>query len=390
MGNLDFLERELEALEGVGRLRTLRWLESPMGGRVKIGGREVVLLCSNDYLGLSQALSLRDAALEAMEHWGAGAPASRSISGSLLIHRQLEEELARLKGAEAALLFSTGYMANIGLLTTLVGEGDLILSDQFNHASIVDGCRLSRAEVWVYSHRDMDHLEELLKKSQHRRRLIVTDGVFSMEGDIAPLPQLRELADRYGAVLMVDDAHATGVLGSEGRGTAEHFGLSGKVEVQMGTLGKALGLMGAFAAGQRALKDYLVNRCRTFMYTTAPPPPLVGMALEALRLMRTEGWRRERLWQNAHLLRKGLQALGFDTLGSETPIIPVLVGEDRLVMEFSRRLLERGVYVQGIRPPTVPEGSARLRLSVSAVHSRDELELALEAMGQVGRELGLI
>lgn len=389
MGSLDFLGRELEALEGIGRLRTLRWLESPLRGRVKMGGREVVLLCSNDYLGISQAPSLKEAALKAFQEWGAGAPASRSISGSLLIHRQLEEELARLKGAEAALLFSTGYMANIGLLTTLVGEGDLILSDQFNHASIVDGCRLSRAEVWVYRHRDMDHLEELLKRSRHRRRLIVTDGVFSMEGDIAPLPQLRELADRYGAILMVDDAHATGVLGPEGRGTAEHFGLLGRVEVQMGTLGKALGLMGAFAAGEQVLIDLLVNRARTFMYTTAPPPPLVGMVLEALRIMRSEPWRRERLWENTRRMRQGLKERGFQVLGS-TPIIPVLVGEDRKTMEFSRRLLQRGVYVQGIRPPTVPEGSARLRISLSATHSSEDIELTLGAMEEVGRELGVI
>ena len=387
---MSFLHGELDALKRMGRLRSLRWLESPVGGRVKIGGREVVLLCSNDYLGLAQAPSLKEAAIRALERWGAGAPASRSIAGSLLIHRELEAELAELKATEAALLFSTGYMANMGLLTTLVGEGDLILSDQYNHASIVDGCRLSRAEVWVYRHRDPNHLEDLLRRARHRRRLVVTDGVFSMEGDIAPLPHLRELCDRYGAILMVDDAHATGVLGPQGRGTAEHFGMLGQVEVQMGTLGKALGLVGAFVAGEQVLIDFLINRARTFMYTTAPPPPLVGMALEALRLMKAEAWRRERLWENTRRLRKGLQEMGFDTSNSSTPIIPVLVGDDRLVMEFSRRLLERGIYVQGIRPPTVPEGSARLRLSVSAAHTPEDIDLALEAMGEVGRDLGLI
>ncbi len=390
MGKLSFLHGELDALKRMGRLRSLRWLESPVGGRVKIGGREVVLLCSNDYLGLAQAPSLKEAAIRALERWGAGAPASRSIAGSLLIHRELEAELAELKATEAALLFSTGYMANMGLLTTLVGEGDLILSDQYNHASIVDGCRLSRAEVWVYRHRDPNHLEDLLRRARHRRRLVVTDGVFSMEGDIAPLPHLRELCDRYGAILMVDDAHATGVLGPQGRGTAEHFGMLGQVEVQMGTLGKALGLVGAFVAGEQVLIDFLINRARTFMYTTAPPPPLVGMALEALRLMKAEAWRRERLWENTRRLRKGLQEMGFDTSNSSTPIIPVLVGDDRLVMEFSRRLLERGIYVQGIRPPTVPEGSARLRLSVSAAHTPEDIDLALEAMGEVGQDLGLI
>jgi len=349
----------------------------------------VILLCSNDYLGISQSPALAKAAKEAMEKWGCGAPASRSIAGSLGIHRELEEELAQLKGTEAALLFSTGYMANIGLLTTLLREGDLILSDELNHASIVDGCRLSRAEVWIYRHRDMDHLAELLRRSNHRRRLIVTDGVFSMEGDIAPLREIKELAGRYDAFVMLDDAHATGVLGREGRGTAEHFGLLGQIEVQMGTLGKALGVMGAFVAGERVLIDYLINRCRPFMYTTSPPPPLVAMSKAALKVMKEEGWRRERLWENTRRLREGLQGLGFQVRG-ETPIIPVLIGDNRLVMEASRRLLELGVFVQGIRPPTVPEGASRLRVSVSASHGDQEIEEALEAFRQVGEELRLI
>ena len=389
MAEWGYLGEELDGLRQKGLLRQIPWIEGPVGPRVRMGGREVILLCSNDYLGISQSPALAKAAKEAMEKWGCGAPASRSIAGSLGIHRKLEEELAQLKGTSSALLFSTGYMANIGLLTTLLREGDLILSDELNHASIVDGCRLSRAEVWIYRHRDMDHLAELLRRSNHRRRLIVTDGVFSMEGDIAPLREIKELAGRYDAFVMLDDAHATGVLGREGRGTAEHFGLLGQIEVQMGTLGKALGVMGAFVAGERVLIDYLINRCRPFMYTTSPPPPLVAMSKAALKVMREEGWRRERLWENTRRLREGLRELGFRVRG-ETPIVPVLIGDNRLVMEASRRLLELGVFVQGIRPPTVPEGASRLRVSVSASHGDQEIEEALEAFRQVGEELRLI
>ncbi|RLA81255.1 MAG: 8-amino-7-oxononanoate synthase [Deltaproteobacteria bacterium] len=389
MAEWGYLGEELDGLRQKGLLRQIPWIEGPVGPRVRMGGREVILLCSNDYLGISQSPALAKAAKEAMEKWGCGAPASRSIAGSLGIHRELEEELAQLKGTSSALLFSTGYMANIGLLTTLLREGDLILSDELNHASIVDGCRLSRAEVWIYRHRDMDHLAELLRRSNHRRRLIVTDGVFSMEGDIAPLREIKELAGQYDAFVMLDDAHATGVLGREGRGTAEHFGLLGQIEVQMGTLGKALGVMGAFVAGERVLIDYLINRCRPFMYTTSPPPPLVAMSKAALKVMREEGWRRERLWENTRRLREGLRELGFRVRG-ETPIVPVLIGDNRLVMEASRRLLELGVFVQGIRPPTVPEGASRLRVSVSASHGDQEIEEALEAFRQVGEELRLI
>ena len=389
MAEWGYLGEELDGLRQKGLLRQIPWMEGPVGPRVRMGRREVILLCSNDYLGISQSPALAKAAKEAMEKWGCGAPASRSIAGSLGIHRELEEELAQLKGTSSALLFSTGYMANIGLLTTLLREGDLILSDELNHASIVDGCRLSRAEVWIYRHRDMDHLAELLRRSNHRRRLIVTDGVFSMEGDIAPLREIKELAGRYDAFVMLDDAHATGVLGREGRGTAEHFGLLGQIEVQMGTLGKALGVMGAFVAGERVLIDYLINRCRPFMYTTSPPPPLVAMSKAALKVMREEGWRRERLWENTRRLREGLRELGFRVRG-ETPIVPVLIGDNRLVMEASRRLLELGVFVQGIRPPTVPEGASRLRVSVSASHGDQEIEEALEAFRQVGEELRLI
>jgi 8-amino-7-oxononanoate synthase len=389
MGKLDYLKEELSELSRIGRRRFLRWIEDLKGVEAIIEGREVVLFCSNDYLGISRSERFKQVVLELLERWGAGAPSSRSIAGSFFIHKELEEELSEFKGTERALLFSTGYMANLGILTTLVGEGDLILSDQFNHASIIDGARLSRAEIWVYRHRDMNHLEELLKRSGHRRRLIVSDGVFSMEGDIAPLKDLKELSDRYGAILVIDDAHGTGVLGKEGRGIAEHFGLLGQIDVQMGTLGKALGIMGAFVAGEAVLVEYLLNRARTFMYTTSLPPLIVGMVKEALRIMKEEPWRREKLWENTRLFREGAERLGFKVLG-ETPIVPIVIGDDHLTMRLSAALFELGIYVQGIRPPTVPPGTSRLRFSISALHTKEHIEKALFALEEAGQRLGLI
>ena len=311
MGDLTFLSTALEAIKERDLYRQLRPIQGAQSPRVRMEGKEVILLSSNNYLGLAEHPALREAGIQALERYGCGAGASRSISGTMELHRALEERIARFKGCEAALLFSTGYMANMGLLTTLAEDGDVIVSDEFNHASIVDGCRLSRAEVWVYRHRDMDHLEALLRRSSHRRRLIVTDGVFSMEGAIAPLPEIRRLADQYGAMVMVDDAHATGVLGQGGRGTAEHFGMTGRIEIQMGTLGKALGGFGAYVAGTKDLIDYLINCCRTFMYTTALPPAVAAMALAALDIVEKEPQRRQRLWENTGYFRTGLQKMGF-------------------------------------------------------------------------------
>ncbi len=389
MGKLDYLKEELFELSRIGRRRFLRWIEDLKGVKALIDGKEVILFCSNDYLGISRSERFKKVVLEVLEKWGAGAPSSRSIAGSFLIHQELEEELSKLKGTERALLFSTGYMANLGILTTLVGEGDLILSDQFNHASIIDGARLSRAEVWVYKHRDMNHLEDLLKRSNHRRKLIVSDSVFSMEGDIAPLRELKGLSDRYGAILVIDDAHGTGVLGKEGRGIAEHFDLLGQIDVQMGTLGKALGIMGAFVAGENVLVEYLLNRARTFMYTTSLPPVVVRMVKEALKVLKEEPWRREKLWKNTHLFREGVKRLGFKVLG-ETPIVPIVIGDDELTMKLSAALFEMGIYVQGIRPPTVPPGTSRLRFSISALHTESDIERALFALEEAGKRLGII
>jgi 8-amino-7-oxononanoate synthase len=390
MDNLAFLATALKEIRDHDLYRRLRTVHGVQSAKVQVEGREVVLLSSNNYLGLADHPALQEAALQALERYGCGAGASRSISGTMEPHRELEERIARFKRCEAALLFSTGYMANIGLLTTLVDEGDLILSDELNHASIVDGCRLSRAETWVYRHRDMDHLEELLKRSTHRRRLVVTDGVFSMEGDLAPLTAIRKLADRYGVLVMVDDAHATGVLGERGRGTAEYFDLMGRIEIQMGTLGKALGGFGAYVAGSRNLIDYLINRCRTFMYTTALPPAIAAMGLAALNIVEREPQRRARLWDNTEYFTEGLEKLGFNTGRSETPICPIRIGTNFLTMEADRRLMARGVFVQGIRPPTVPPHSSRLRATLMATHTEEDLKSALDAFRAVGKELDLI
>jgi glycine C-acetyltransferase len=390
MGDLTFLSSTLKEIKEQNLYRRLRTIQGAQSSTVHLEGKKVVLLSSNDYLGIAAHTLLQKAAIQTLERYGCGAGASRSIAGTMEPHRALEERIAEFKGCEAALLFSSGYMANLGLLTTLVEEGDLIVSDEFNHASIVDGCRLSRAEVWIYHHRDIEHLENLLQKSSHRRRLIVTDGVFSMEGDIAPLPAIREAADRYGAMVMVDDAHATGVLGQGGRGTAEHFDMMERVEVQMGTLGKALGGFGAYVTGSRDLIDYLINRCRTFLYTTAPPPAIAAMALAALDIVAREPQRRKNLWENTSYFKEGLEQLGFDTGMSETPICPVLIGNNSLTMEADQRLMARGVFLQGIRPPTVPPQSSRLRASIMATHTKKDLDYALEGLRTVGKELNLI
>ncbi len=392
MDDLAFFSAALEEIKDRDLYRRLRIIHGAQSARVQVEGKEVVLLSSNNYLGLAEHPALKEAAIRALELYGSGAGASRSISGTMEPHKELEERIARFKGCEAALLFSSGYMANLGLLTTLVGGGDLIVSDEFNHASIVDGCRLTRAEVQVYRHRDMNHLEALLKTktSSYRNRLIVTDGVFSMDGDITPLPEIRELADRYGALVMVDDAHATGVLGKGGRGTAEYFGLMGQVEIQMGTLGKALGGFGAYVAGSRVLIDYLINRCRTFMYTTALPPAVAAMAMVALDIVEKEPQRRERLWENIHYFRNDLKAMSFNAVGSDSPIVPILIGDNALTMEADHRLMEKGVFAQGIRPPTVPPQSSRLRATLMATHTKEDLDRAVRAFREVGKELGLI
>lgn len=382
------LEADLAEIRARRLYRKLRTIDGPEEPEVVVEGRRAILLCSNNYLGLANHPDLAAAAREALEELGAGSGSSRLISGNLRLHAELEAEIAAWKGTERALVFSTGYHANLGVLQGLVGEGDLIFSDELNHASLIDGCRLSRAEVRVYRHGDLDALEALLRSAgSARRRLIVTESIFSMDGDRAPLAEICELAERHGAAVMVDEAHASGVLGPTGAGLVEELGLRERVLVQMGTLGKALGSFGAYVAGSNALIDLLVNRARTFIFTTALPPSVVAAARAAMAIVRREPERRARLWKNAHQLHAGLRESGYRLALLESPILPVVVGEADRTMELCERLLDRGVFAQGIRPPTVPAGTSRLRVTVMATHTPQHIERALTAFREAQHEL---
>ena len=376
------LERRLDELRDEGLLRRMRLVSGPQGPHVLLDGRPVLLLCSNNYLGLADHPRVRRAAADAAMRWGVGAGASRLISGTMTVHRRLEEELADFKGTERCLLFGSGYLANTGIVATLAGAGDVVLSDALNHASIVDGCRLSRAETQVYRHADLEHLEWLLREAAGRASLIVTDGVFSMDGDVAPLAGIVALARRHGARVMVDEAHATGAIGPGGRGSVAAAGLEGDVDVVVGTLGKALGSYGAYACCDRPAARYLVNTARTLIFSTAPPPPAVAGALAALEVLRAEPQRVDRLQRNARVLRSGLASEGIEVKRSETQIVPVLVGSPAAATAACERAIERGVFAQAIRPPTVPEGTSRLRLAVMASHSGTELRRAARAIAE--------
>ncbi|GAB7388892.1 glycine C-acetyltransferase [Bacillaceae bacterium] len=391
MKGWESLGEELAQIREKGLWRRLRRLDGANEAATHIEGRDVLLLSSNNYLGLATDPRVKGKAIEAIERYGAGSGGARLTTGNLALHEELEKSIAAFKGYESAIVFSSGYLANLGTISALMGEGDLILSDALNHASIIDGCRLSKAQTWVYRHADMQDLEEKLRRfAGFRRKLIVTDGVFSMDGDIAPLPRIVELAERYGAWVMVDDAHATGVLGKNGAGTVEHFGLAGRVQLALGTLSKAVGAEGGFVAASRTVIDYLRNRARPFIFQTALSPGVVAAALEALRLMREEPVLRERLMENARYLREGLGRLGFSLVPGETPIIAVLIGDAQKAVDVSRRLEELGIYAPAIRPPTVPQGQSRIRVTVMATHTREQLEQALACFARAGRELGLL
>ena len=388
---MDFLRERLASLKKAGLYRTLREHHGPQAATTLIDGKEVVQLSSNNYLGLANHPRLKAAAHEALERFGSGSGASRLVCGNLTLNGMLEDKIAAVKKQESALLFSTGYMANMGILAALMEERDIIFSDALNHASIIDGCRMSTAQVRVYPHKDMDALEKGLKESKHcRKRLVVTDGIFSMDGDIAPLPDLVSLAERYECMLMVDDAHATGVLGAHGGGTREHFSLEGRVDITMGTLGKALGGFGAFVAGDHSLRAFLINRARPFIFTTGLPPAVIASGIAALELLEEEPALRVKLWENVAFFREGMETLGFDLLESETQIIPVLVGDASLTMQMGEMLFHEGVFVQGIRPPAVLQDSSRLRITIMATHTREQLEFALAALEKVGKRLGII
>jgi 8-amino-7-oxononanoate synthase len=383
----DVAER-LSELREAGLHRELREVMGAQGPRVLLDGREVLLLCSNNYLGLANHRAVREAAANAAVRWGAGAGASRLISGSMTLHRRLEERLAEFKGAEAALLFGSGYLANTGTVSALTREGEVVCSDELNHASIVDGCRLSRAETFVYRHGDSEHLAWGLRKARGRATLIVTDGIFSMDGDVAPLLELAELAERHRCRLMVDEAHATGALGPGGRGAVAAAGVGDRVDVIVGTLGKALGSYGAYVCADAEIRELLVNTARPFIFSTALPPPAVAAAYAALGQLEARPERLRRLRENAHAVRSALAAAGFAVDETGTQIVPLVVGDAADASAICEAALRRGVFAQAIRPPTVPEGSSRLRLTVMATHREGELRRAAATIGEAWRKIG--
>lgn len=390
--DLDFMTQRLNELKEQGVYRKLAVLEGPSGARSIINGKEVINLSSNNYLGLANNPRLKKAALEALEKWGVGAGAVRTIIGNMSIHEELEKKLAEFKHVEAVLVFQSGFTANAGAIPSVVDKGDVIISDELNHASIIDGCRLSRADVIRYKHSDMKDLERVINevKDNYNTKLIITDGVFSMDGDIAKLPEIVELAEKYGCLTYVDDAHASGVLGRSGRGSADHFGLHGRVDIQIGTLSKAIGVVGGYVAGNKNLIEWLNHRGRPFLFSTAAPPSVAAACLEAINILSESSELTDKLWDNARYLKNGLNKMGFNTGKSQTPITPVIAGDDRKAIELSKRLFEEGVFAQSIVFPTVPRDGARVRTIVTAAHTKKDLDDALNAFEKVGRELGLI
>jgi glycine C-acetyltransferase len=391
-GALDYLRDELAELEREGLSLHPRTLEGEQRARATFDGRAVINLASNNYLGLAAHPRMKAAASAAAAEYGAGTGAVRTIAGSMTMHRDLERRFAEFKHADAALMFQSGFTSNAGTVAAILGKEDIIVSDELNHASIIDGARLSRAEIKVFAHKDVAAADRLLADSRDRsgRRLLITDGVFSMDGDIAPLPDLVEVAERHGAIMMLDDAHASGVLGKGGAGTVDHFGLHGRVDIQVGTLSKAIGVLGGFIAGPRHLVDWLVNRGRPYLFSTSAPPAVVAACIEALDIIRDEPQRLDRLWESTRSFKEGLRDLGFDTGISQTPITPVISGDEEATHAFARRLFEEGVFAPAIVYPTVGRGRARVRTIVTADHSLEDVREALAAFERVGKELRLL
>ncbi len=385
---LDFIREELQALEREGLYINIRTIESPQGAWITVDGSRVLNMCSNNYLGFANHPRLREAAKEAIDRFGVGPGAVRTIAGTMSLHRELEQKLADFKGVEAAISFQSGFNANLATIPALVGEEDVIISDELNHASIIDGCRLSRARIVRYAHCDARSLEENLKREAGaRRKLVITDGVFSMDGDIAPLPEIVEVAERYEAMIMVDDAHGEGVLGRGGRGIVDHFGLHGRVDIEVGTLSKAFGVVGGYVAGRRVIVEHLRQKGRPFLFSSAVTPPDVAACIAAVEMLEATDEQVKRLWENTRYFKEKMRALGFDLGRSETPITPVMLGDAHLARDFSRRLFEERVFAQAIGYPTVPRGRARIRVMISATHARADLDFALEAFERVGGEL---
>jgi len=394
---LSHLTAQLDDLRRRGTFFRLRVLEDEQGPVCTYDGRRVINLASNNYLGLCDHPKLREAAIAATEKYGVGSGAVRTIAGTMRIHMELEEKIAAFKGVEACVVFQSGFTANAGTVSSILGKEDFIVSDELNHASIIDGARLSRAKIKVFRHKDVAHAEELLKEIQHEpgHKLLITDGVFSMDGDIGPVDKLCDLADKYGAIMMVDDAHASGVLGRNGRGSVDHFHCTDRVDVQVGTLSKAIGALGGYVCGSRDLIDYLYHRARPFLFSTSHPPSVAATCIAAFDILEQEPERIERLWANANYFKQQLAASGFDiggrtTPASETPITPIIIGDGRRTMEFSRALFDAGVMATGIAFPTVPEGKARIRTIMTSEHTREQLDQALETLTSVAKKMGIV
>ncbi len=387
-----FLRDELETLKEKKIFRRLRILKGQQLPSAVFDQLKVVNLSSNNYLGLATHPRLVEAALKATEKWGVGSGAVRTIAGTMEIHMELEERIARFKNVEACVVFQSGFTANAGTVAAILNKGDLIISDELNHASIIDGCRLSRAEIRIFPHKDLDGLHKVLEDTRDHpgKKLVITDGVFSMEGDIAPLPGIAELAEKHGAIMMLDDAHSSGVLGRNGRGTVDHFGLHGHVDIQVGTLSKAIGVLGGYVCGSKSLIEYLYHKARPFLFSTSHPPAVAASCLAAFDLLEQEPALIDRLWENTRFFKAGLARLGFNTGESQTPITPIIIGKGELAMRFSDELFREGVFAQGISYPTVPEAKSRIRTIVTATHSCEELQFALDTLEKVGKRLGII
>jgi len=392
MEKLDFLKEKIEELKEKGMYTKIRVLESEQGAWVTINGRKMLNLSSNNYLGLISKKELKEKAKEAIDKFGVGSGAVRTIAGTNLLHTELEKKLAEFKGAEAVILLQSGILANMATIPLIVGEGDLIFSDELNHASIIDGCRLSKAEIVRYKHIDMDDLKNKLEeyKDHKGRKLIVTDGVFSMDGDIAPLPEIVELAEKYNAITMVDDAHGEGVLGEGGRGILNYFHLEGKVDIDVGTLSKAFGVIGGYVAGSKILIEYMKQRARPFLFSTSITPADTAALIEAVDILTRSDELVKKLWENSKYIKEKLKNAGFDIGHSQTPITPVIIGDEKKTSKMADRLNEEGVFVQGITYPTVPLGKARIRVMVSAIHSKEDLDFGIEKFIKIGKEVGVI
>lgn len=394
---LNFLSDQLNELKQKGTYFRLRVLEDEQAAVCTFDGKKVINLASNNYLGLTTHPKLREAALEATKKYGVGSGAVRTIAGTMALHMQLEEKIARFKNVEACVVFQSGFTANAGTVSAILGKDDFIISDELNHASIIDGCRLSRAKILVFRHKDVAHAEEQLASvaNQPGKKLLITDGVFSMDGDIGPLPGLCEAAEKYGAIMMVDDAHSSGVLGKNGRGTIDHFGVHGRVDIQVGTLSKAIGSLGGYVCGTRDFIEFLYHRARPFLFSTSHPPSVTATCIAAFEVLESEPQWMAQLWENTRYFKTELGLLGFNiggvnTPASETPITPIIIGDGKATMEFSRELFKEGVLGTGIAFPTVPEGKARVRTIVTATHTKDQLDQALAVLKKVGKQMGII